>query len=316
MALRNTIFFTFFLIASLIALLTPFTTSQNANVSAIFIFGDSTIDPSNNNHINTLFHSDHPPYGIDFPGRVPTRKFCDGKLVTDFLISSLGIKELLPAYFVSVGSSLDLQTIIITQALDLPTHLNKFYEALQRMEGVVGQEEVRRIVKNALFLISFGSNDMLFNYYDIPTRALDCSLPGYHQMQLQTMYGFIENLYKLGARRIAVAGLPPIGCVPAQVTIGSILPISTNFIQRSSYNQQLKALTSSWQSKLQSSRIVYADIYSPIMDMIQNPNNNACRGTGLAEAGPLCQDASKYIFFDSVHLTEAAYRAIADIVEK
>lgn len=92
----------------------------------------------------------------------------------------------------------------------------------------------------------------------------------------------MQNLYKTGARRIAVAGLPPIGCVPVQVTIGSVLP-STNFLQREcveeqntdsqAYNQQLDALTSTWQSGLQGSRIVYADIYNPIDDMIQNPNN-------------------------------------------
>lgn len=93
----------------------------------------------------------------------------------------------------------------------------------------------------------------------------------------------MQNLYKTGARRFAVAGLPPIGCVPIQVTIGSILPISTNFLERAcvdnqnidsqAYNQQLNALTSTWQSKLQGSRVLYADIYSPIMEMIQNPNN-------------------------------------------
>ncbi|KAG7974386.1 hypothetical protein I3843_06G047000 [Carya illinoinensis] len=275
MALRNIIFFTIFLIASLISLLTPFTASQNVNVLAIFAFGDSTIAPGNNNHIQTLFRSDHPPYGIDFPSQVPARRFCDGKLVKRLFDSSLGIKELWSAY-------LD-DSVIDT---DLLFGVSFAWAGLGW-----DPQTVRKIVENALFLISIGSNDMLFNYYDIPTRALDYSLPGYHQMQLQTMYGFIESLYKTGARRIAVASLPPIGCIPAQVTIGSKpLPQVDSKIPRS----------------------FRCDV-----------TLETCCGTGLAEAGPLCNqlaptcpDASEYIFFDSVHLTEAAYRAIADVTRK
>jgi len=43
-----------------------------------------------------------------------------------------------------------------------------------------------------------------------------------------------------------------------------------------------------------------------------------CCGTGLLEAGPLCQplsrtcdDVSKYLFFDSVHPSQTAYSVIA-----
>ncbi|MCH1923151.1 hypothetical protein L9G15_27445, partial [Shewanella sp. A3A] len=39
-----------------------------------------------------------PPYGQDFPGGAPTGRFCDGKIMSDFLVEALGIKGLLPAY--------------------------------------------------------------------------------------------------------------------------------------------------------------------------------------------------------------------------
>lgn len=46
----------------------------------------------------------------------------------------------------------------------------------------------------------------------------------------------------------------------------------------------------------------------------------ACCGTGLVEMGPLCNaidlkctDASKYVFWDAVHPTQAAYRVIANL---
>lgn len=46
--------------------------------------------------------------------------------------------------------------------------------------------------------------------------------------------------------------------------------------------------------------------------------SRGCCGTGLLEAGPLCEpssrtcdDVSKYLFFDSVHPSQKAYSVIA-----
>lgn len=206
---RNTIFFTIFFIASLASLLIPITASGHANhVTALFAFGDSTIDPGNNNHLVTLFRSDHPPYGKDFPGQVSSGRFCDGKLVTDFLAASLGLKELLPAYldpsvtdtdlltgvsFASAGSGLDDQTIRLTQTLSLPTQLNYFDEALGRIRTRVGAEEARRIVENALFLISVGSNDMFYNFYNIPFGVLEYgSISDYQDVLLRDLEDVVQ----------------------------------------------------------------------------------------------------------------------------
>lgn len=54
-------------------------------VSALYVFGDFTVDPGNNNFLNTAFTSNFPPYGIDLPNHVPTGRFTNGKLGTDFL---------------------------------------------------------------------------------------------------------------------------------------------------------------------------------------------------------------------------------------
>lgn len=51
----------------------------------MYVFGDSTVDPGNNNFIKTAFRSDFPPYGRDFANQVPTGRFTNGKLGTDFI---------------------------------------------------------------------------------------------------------------------------------------------------------------------------------------------------------------------------------------
>ena len=54
-------------------------------VTAAYIFGDSTVDPGNNNGLATIVKANFPPYGRDFVGRKPTGRFTNGKLPTDIV---------------------------------------------------------------------------------------------------------------------------------------------------------------------------------------------------------------------------------------
>ncbi|EXC30576.1 hypothetical protein L484_015068 [Morus notabilis] len=83
---------------------------QGLSIPAVFAFGESTIDSGNNNGLATIFHADHPPYGRDFPGHVPTGRFSKVKLATDYLVSDLGIKDALPAYLSPRLTDRDLTT--------------------------------------------------------------------------------------------------------------------------------------------------------------------------------------------------------------
>lgn len=53
---------------------------------AFFIFGDSFLDPGNNNYINTttLDQANFWPYGETY-FKFPTGRFSDGRLVSDFI---------------------------------------------------------------------------------------------------------------------------------------------------------------------------------------------------------------------------------------
>lgn len=52
---------------------------------AVIIFGDSIMDPGNNNDIKTIIKCNFSPYGINFVAHKPTGRFCNGKIPSDFL---------------------------------------------------------------------------------------------------------------------------------------------------------------------------------------------------------------------------------------
>lgn len=84
----------------------------------------------------------------------------------------------------------------------------------------------------------------------------------------------VQELYGVGARRIGVLGLPPIGCVPVQRTLnGGIARGCSDFANQAAqiYNSKLQSVVDSLSKEFPDSRFVYFDIYNPLNSLIQNP---------------------------------------------
>lgn len=87
----------------------------------------------------------------------------------------------------------------------------------------------------------------------------------------------VQGLLEMGARKIAFVGLPPIGCVPAVITINSMDAFHhRGCIERLSsvardYNRLLQTKLKSMHTTYPTAKIVYVDIYNPIHDMVTNP---------------------------------------------
>ncbi|XP_037461322.1 GDSL esterase/lipase At5g45950-like isoform X1 [Triticum dicoccoides] len=62
--------------------------NRSAVCTTLLVFGDSTVDPGNNNRLRTTAKANFPPYGINFYGRRPTGRFTNGRLATDMLGNS------------------------------------------------------------------------------------------------------------------------------------------------------------------------------------------------------------------------------------
>ncbi|CAN0871287.1 GDSL esterase/lipase EXL3 [Linum grandiflorum] len=205
-----------------------------SEVPAIFVFGDSILDTGNNNYLTTWNKCNFPPYGRNFLSGKPTGRFSDGKIISDLLAESLGIKDLLPPYldpnigakdlltgvaFASGGSGYDPRLSQLQMALSFPDQLKLFQEYKEKLRTLVGYIEANKIVNNSLYLISSGNNDIGLTYF-ISNMRFQYDINSYATFLVTQASKSFNELYKLGARKIGVFSTLVVGCVPETRTLG------------------------------------------------------------------------------------------------
>lgn len=84
-------------------------------------------------------------------------------------------------------------------------------------------------------------------------------------------------MYGLGARKIGVTTVPPIGCLPAFITIfgkdNNICVKKMNKVAIS-FNNKLNDTSIKLQKKLLGLNLVILDIYQPLIDLVTHPSDN------------------------------------------
>lgn len=81
-------------------------------------------------------------------------------------------------------------------------------------------------------------------------------------------------MHQLGARRIVVLSAPPFGCLPIERTIaGGIRRKCVNKYNKAAqlFNSMLKQEIQFLTSSLPDTRVVMADLYNPLINIIENP---------------------------------------------
>lgn len=74
-----------------------------------------------------------------------------------------------------------------------------------------------------------------------------------------------------------IGGLLPLGCLPEMITLSS--PVLRTCVERMNsdaqvYNDKLIKLIPTLQQKLRGSTLLYADLYTPLMELINNPQKH------------------------------------------
>ncbi|XP_059455359.1 GDSL esterase/lipase EXL3-like isoform X1 [Corylus avellana] len=315
----------------------------NETVSAVLMFGDSIVDTGNNNDLNTIAKCNFLPYGREFKGGMPTGRFSNGKVPSDFLVEDLGVKEFLPAYrdptlqpkdfltgvsFASGGAGYDHLTSTTASAISLSEQIQDFKKYIGKLKGMVGEERTNFILAKCVTFSVASSNDITNTYFISGIRKLNYDFPSYTDYLVESASNFVKELYGLGIRRIGVFSAPPLGCLPSQKTLNGYSGKGcVNYLNEASklFNAKLSAEMGCLNNNLPHARVVYIDVYNPLLNIVQDPKkygleiaNKGCCGTGIFEVSILCNqldpgtcaDDSKYVFFDSYHPTERTYKII------
>ncbi|KAL4583173.1 hypothetical protein LXL04_007739 [Taraxacum kok-saghyz] len=322
------------------------TLPQNVIVPAVIAFGDSVVDQGVNNNLKTLVKANFFPYGMDFVPQKSTGRFSNNRTPADMIAEELGIKDLLPAYpdvshddkelvtgvsFASGGSGYDPETPKIVDVLSMNDQLTNFKEYIEKLKAIVGEERTKFILANSLIMVVAGSDDLTNTYFAVGIRKLHYDIHSYTNLIVSSASNFTQDIYNLGARRIAVFGAPPLGCLPSQRTLrgGEFRACAKEHNEAAQlYNKKLQQGIEHLNRYHAGSKIVYIDIYKPLLDIIQNPPqyglevvDKGCCGTGNIEVAVLCNqylttcdDPSKHLFWDSFHLTDKGYSMLINQV--
>jgi phospholipase/lecithinase/hemolysin len=197
---------------------------------------------------------------------------------------------------------------------------------------------------SSLFLVGeIGYND--YNHPFFQNRTLDWVMPLAPRV-IESIGESLEALIELGARTLYVPGIFPLGCVPRYLFLFRDSDAG-DYDRATGCLRWLNALAELHNTLLRANlaelrrahlgrgvSIVYVDYYGEVAGIIasRSRRNNAagaggaaldacCRGAGLHNANftvhcsdpdaVLCADPSRYVSWDGLHFTEAAYREMA-----
>ncbi|CAN6335980.1 unnamed protein product [Urochloa humidicola] len=217
----------------------------------------------------------------------------------------------------------------------LDTQIQWFRQLLPSVCG----KDCKNYLSKSLFVVGeFGGND--YNAALFSGRTMS-EVRGYVPRVVSKLIRGLETIIRSGAVDVVVPGVLPIGCFPIYITLygtsngadydGDGCLRSYNGLSYY-HNALLKRSLASLQRTYPHARIMYADFYSQVTHMIRAPQNfglkyglKVCCGAGgqgkynynnKARCGmagaSACADPGNYLIWDGIHLTEAAYRSIAD----
>ncbi|CAH2069910.1 unnamed protein product [Thlaspi arvense] len=324
-----------------------------ASVPGVYVFGDSLVDAGNNNYLPlSLRKATYPPNGIDFPGQIPTGRFCNGKNAADIIAENFGF-PLPPPYlslylliknereaaavtginFASAGAGIfnsDDQTT--GQAIPLSQQLNNWLSIHEELTKKLGPSEAKVHISKSLFVIVIGSNDILDYFGSLELRQK--SNPQQYMRSIADKFKKqLKRIHETGTPRILIFGVGPLGCMPRHRAKNSTIHECNKDASMfaSLYNEALVKMLQELKQELQSSMTYsYFDLFKSINDINSNParygladSTSACCGRGKLNADipcvlpfvSFCSDRTKYLFWDFYgHPTEAGSRVIVDLM--
>lgn len=312
---------------------------------AFFIFGDSLVDSGQNNYVTlALARANLPPNGIDFVTHRPTGRFCNGKHTLDVLSDYIGLPYPPPSkaptskgsailkglnYASGAGGILDATGANYIERLSFNTQITLFQQTVLELNALLGGAGATDLLRKSLFAVVHGSNDYINNYLLPKNNATrnQYTPSQFVQLLMATFKTQLTTIYNLGARKVLVSNVGPVGCIPSRLALGS--PdgrcVASENEMAVGFNVALKSLLQELTQTLPGSLFLYGNVYDGVLDTIENPqsqgfsvSNIGCCGGGkykgqvpcLPIVENLCPNRDQFVFWDPYHPTQAVNEII------
>ncbi|WZY76880.1 hypothetical protein YC2023_017010 [Brassica napus] len=148
---------------------------------------------------------------------------------------------------------------------------------------------------------------------------------------METLESQLRVLHSLGARKLMVFGLGPMGCIPLQRALsldGKCQNKASSLAVR--FNKAATTMLKDLETKLPNANYKFGEAYNLVNDVITNPqkygfdnSDSPCcsfyrirPALTCIPASTLCKDRSKYVFWDEYHPTDKANELVANILIK
>ncbi|XP_030469922.1 GDSL esterase/lipase At3g27950 isoform X2 [Syzygium oleosum] len=258
--------------------------------SAVFNFGDSNSDTG---AISAALSEVAPPNGETFFGH-PSGRFCDGRLIVDFIAEDLKLPYL-SAYLDSIETNFGHGANFATGGSSIrPGGYSPFHLGIQISQFVRFKSRVTDLYNRlnqskkssafsyrlprpqdfskALYTFDIGQNDLAYGFQHTTVEQVIASIPDI----LSQFSRAVHQLYEEGARVFWVHNTGPIGCLPYSIIYDQSKPgnLDQNGCVRpqnevaEDFNKQLKDRILQLRAQLSAAVFTYVDVYSAKYSLI------------------------------------------------
>ncbi|XP_050204431.1 alpha-L-fucosidase 3-like [Mercurialis annua] len=259
---------------------------SHCHFPAIFNFGDSNSDTGG---LSAVFGQAPPPHGESYFHH-PAGRYCDGRLIVDFIAERLGLPYLSAyldsigsnfrhgANFATAGSTIRPQNTTLHQSgyspISLDVQWNEFFDFHRRSQIVRSKGGIYKKIlpkakdfSRALYTFDIGQNDLTAGYFlNMSTSEVKAYVPEV----LDQFKNIISYIYGQGGRNFWIHNTGPFGCL---AYVLDRIPLSEAEIDNAGcgiqynevaqyFNDGLKKLVIKLRKKLPHAAITYVDIYS------------------------------------------------------